>query len=160
VKYLIYAAIGLVLIIVQVLVSRIISIAGASPDFVLIFIVWLTVREGQFAGVVSGFALGLVLDIFSSGILGAHALSKTIACFLLGFFFDADMSEQRIRNWPFLVMTLGTAIVNNALYFFIYTRGSEISFGEFAFRYGALGALYTTVIAIIPLLYFMRKRAF
>jgi rod shape-determining protein MreD len=67
VKYLIYAAIGLVLIIVQVLVSRIISIAGASPDFVLIFIVWLTVREGQFAGVVSGFALGLVLDIFSSG---------------------------------------------------------------------------------------------
>ncbi|SRR5579884_3635960 len=159
-QYLSYAGLGLLIIIVQVLVSRFLSIAGVSPDFLLIFLVWLTMREGQFAGETGGFVLGLILDILSSSILGANALSKTAACFCIGYFFDRERIDQNIRNWPFLVLTLLAAIINNFLYYFLITRGSEISFGEFAFRYGAVGALYTVFIAIFPLLYWSRKRTY
>lgn len=158
--YLISAGIGLLVIVVQVLVSRFLSIAGVSPDFLLIFVVYLTIRDGQFVGIISAFVLGLLLDIFSSDILGAHALSVTIACFLVGFFYDRERTDQNIRNWPFLMLTLLGAIVNNALYYFLKTRGTEMSFAEFAFRYGAVGALYTVFIAIFPLLYWSRKRAY
>ena len=159
-KYLIYAVVGFLLIVIQVLVSRFLSIAGVSPDFLLIFLVWVTIREGQFAGETSGFVLGFVLDVMSGGIIGAQALSKTIACFLVGFFYNPERTEQNIRNWPFLLLTLLGSVVNNFLYYFLITRGSEISFGEFAFRYGAVGALYTVFIAIFPLLYWSRRRGY
>ena len=159
-KYLVYAGVGLLIIIVQVLVSRFLSIAGVSPDFLLIFLVYVTIREGQFAGETTAFVLGVLLDIFAQGIIGSQALSKTIACFLVGFFYNPDRIEQNIRNWPFLLLTLLGAFINNFLYYFLMTRGTDMSFGEFAFRYGAVGALYTVFIAIFPLLYWSRKRAY
>lgn len=158
--YLSYAGIGLGIVIFQVLVSRFLSIAGASPDFLLIFLIFITIREGQFIGMTSAFILGLTLDMFGSGTMGWHALSKTVACFLVGFFYNADRVEQYIRNWPFLLLTLLGALVNNALYYFLYTRGSNISFGDFSLLYGGVGATYTVAIAILPLLYWSRKRAF
>jgi len=96
----------------------------------------------------------------SSGILGAHALSLTVAGFLTGFFHDPERVEQNMRNWPFLLLTLLGAVINNTLYYFLMTRGTEMSFVEFAFRYGAVGALYTVFIAIFPLLYWSRKRSY
>jgi rod shape-determining protein MreD len=159
-KYLVYAGVGLLIIIVQVLISRFLSIAGVSPDFLLIFLVYITIREGQFAGETMAFTLGIVLDIFAQGIIGSQALSKTIACFLVGYFHNPERIEQNIRNWPFLLLTLLGAFINNFLYYFLMTRGTDMSFGEFAFRYGAVGALYTVFIAIFPLLYWSRKRAY
>ena len=126
----------------------------------MIYLVYITIREGQLAGETSGFVLGLLLDVLSSGILGAHMLSKTIACFLVGFFYDPEKIEQNIRNWPFLLLTLLAAVINNFIFYFLYTRASEITFGDFAFRYGAVAALYTVVVAILPLLYWSRRRAF
>jgi rod shape-determining protein MreD len=159
-QYLSYAGVGILLVIVQVLVSRFLSIAGVSPDFLLIFLVWLTIKEGQFVGETAGFVLGLTLDVVSSSILGVHALSKTAACFAIGFFFNPERIEQNLRNWPFLLLTLLAAVINNFLYYFLITRGSEITFADFAFRYGAVGALYTVFIAIFPLLYWSRKRSY
>ena len=160
-KYLIYAGIGLLLVVVQVLISRFLSIAGVSPDFVLIFLMWLVLREGQFVGETAGFLLGFSLDIFSSGaILGAHALSKTVACFLIGYFFNEERSEQQLQNWPFFILTLAGALINNLLYYFLTTRGTEISFNEFAIKFGVVGALYTVFVSIFPFLYWSRKRAF
>jgi membrane associated rhomboid family serine protease len=92
--------------------------------------------------------------------LGAHALSKTAACFVIGFFFNPERIEQNLRNWPFLLLTLLASVINNFLYYFLITRGSEITFADFAFRYGAVGALYTVFIAIFPLLYWSRKRTY
>ncbi|HEY3874320.1 MAG TPA: rod shape-determining protein MreD [Candidatus Kapabacteria bacterium] len=159
-QYLSYTGIGILIIIVQVLVSRFLSIAGVSPDFLLIFLIWLTIREGQFAGEIAAFVLGLLLDIMSSSMLGAHALSKTAACFIIGYFFNRERVEQNIRNWPFLLLTLLAAVINNSLYYFLTTVGTEMTFADFAFRYGAVGALYTVFIAIFPLLYWSRRRAY
>ena len=159
-EYLLYTGIGILIAGLQVLLSRFISIAGVSPDLVLIFLVWVAISRGQLAAILGGFILGLALDVLSSGLLGAHALALTVAGFLVGFFFDAERAEQNVRNWPFLVLTLLGAVVNNALYYFLLTRGTEMSFTEFVVRYGAVGALYTVFIAIFPLLYWSRKRTY
>lgn len=159
-QYLSYAGIGLGIVIFQVLISRFLSIAGASPDFLLIFLIFITIREGQFIGMTAALLLGLLLDLFGAGTLGWHAMSKVVACFLVGFFYNPDRAEQYIRNWPFLLLTLLGALVNNAIYYFLYTRGSNISFGDFSLLYGGVGATYTVAIAILPLLYWSRRRAY
>ena len=77
---------GVVLVILQVMTSDMLSIGGVLPDFVLIFLVWVVIEKGQLKGELTGFALGLGLDILSSGILGSQGLSKAIVGFLLGYF--------------------------------------------------------------------------
>src|ERR1041385_620784 len=97
--YLIEAAVAILAVIIQVVASSFVSILGAVPDLALIFVVWTVIKRGQLWAEITGFGLGLLLDIFSSGTLGSHSLSYTIVGFLLGYFFNEDMIEKRLRNW-------------------------------------------------------------
>ncbi|MCX6639605.1 MAG: rod shape-determining protein MreD [bacterium] len=75
---------GLVLLIVQsTLLSRF-NLFGIKPDLVVLFVVGRSLAEGPSAGVVWGFAFGLLLDAMSSGLLGLGALTYSLAGFLAG----------------------------------------------------------------------------
>ncbi|MDP4220210.1 MAG: rod shape-determining protein MreD [Bacteroidota bacterium] len=156
--YLIESAIALLLVIVQVLASRFISsFTGATPDLALIFLVYIIITRGQLVAELSGFVLGLALDILSSGSLGAHALSYTLAGFLLGYFFNEEVAKQRLRNWPFLLFVFAASLIANLIYYFFFTAGSGLSFIAYATEHGGLTVLYTVVAAIVPMYYWSRR---
>lgn len=155
--YLIESAVALLLVIVQVLASHYLSFAGAMPDLVLIYIAFVIITRGQLVAEITGFVLGLALDILSSGTLGAHALSFTLAGFLLGYFYNEELSKQRLRNWPFLLFVFAAAVIANLVYYFFFTAGSGLSFIAYATERGGLGALYTVVAAIVPMYYWSRR---
>ena len=50
------------------------SLFGSVPDFLLVGVYFTALRKGPFAGVVSGFALGLVGDLLGSGTVGLSSL--------------------------------------------------------------------------------------
>jgi rod shape-determining protein MreD len=145
-----------VLVIVQVLSSSAITVAGAQPDLVLIYLIWVTIERGQMAGELGGFGLGLGLDVLSGGILGSQALSKAIAGFLLGYFFNEEKTKQRLRNWPFLIFVALGAAINNVIYYGLFTQAST-GFLEYLTEHGGLSVLYTTIVAIAPMMYFSRR---
>jgi len=155
--YLIESAVALLLVIIDVLASRYITIAGAMPDLVLIFLAYIIVTRGQFVSQITGFVLGLALDIFSSGTLGAHALSLTVAGFLLGYFYDEELAKQRLRNWPFLLFVFAGSVIASLVYYFFFTAGSGLSFVAYATERGGLGTLFTVIVAIIPMYYWSRR---
>ncbi len=155
--YLIESAVALLLVIVDVLASRYITVADAMPDLVLIFLAYIIITRGQFAAQITGFVLGLALDIISSGTLGAHALSLTLAGFLLGYFFDDDLAKQRLRNWPFLLFVFAASVIANLVYYFFFTAGSGLSFFAYATERGGLGTLFTVIVAVIPMYYWSRR---
>ncbi|MFI5262945.1 MAG: rod shape-determining protein MreD [Candidatus Kapaibacterium sp.] len=155
--YLIESAVALLLVIVDVLASRYLTIAGAMPDLVLIFLAYIIITRGQFFAQIAGFVLGLALDIFSSGTLGAHALSFTLTGFLLGYFYDEELAKQRLRNWPFLLFVFTGSVVSNLVYYFFFTAGSGLSFIAYATERGGLGTLFTLIVAIIPMYYWSRR---
>jgi rod shape-determining protein MreD len=150
---------GIALVIIQTLTSDAISVAGVTPDFALIYLIWIVIRKGQLRGELSGFALGLGLDILSGGILGSQALSKTVAGFLLGYFYNEEKSNQRLRNWPFLLFVALAAVINNVIYYILFTQ-ARTGFLEYLTERGGYGVLYTTIVAIIPMIYFSRKTYF
>ena len=155
--YLIESVVALLLVIIDVLASRYITFAGAMPDLVVIFLAYIIITRGQFVAQITGFFLGLALDILSSGTLGAHALSLTLAGFLLGYFFDDDLAKQRLRNWPFLLFVFAASVIANLIYYFFFTAGSGLSFIAYATERGGLGTLYTVIVAVVPMYYWSRR---
>ncbi len=155
--YVIESVVALLLVIIDVLSSHYLSIGGAMPDLVLIFLAYIIITRGQFIAQITGFFLGLSLDVLSSGTLGSHALSMTIAGFLLGYFFDDEQAKQRLRNWPFLLFVFAASVINNLVYYFFFTAGSGLSFMAYTTERGGLGTLFTVIVAIVPMYYWSRR---
>lgn len=87
------------------------SVFGVSPDFVLLIIVYAAVKRGPLAGMVTGFAGGMMEGLFSPP-YGFHALAKTIIGFILGKF------EGILSLDPFfmkILLVLGATVVKGII---------------------------------------------
>lgn len=153
-----YVVKALVLLIVQANLVDMVSLKGITPDLLLIFIVYVAVREGQMTALPWGFFLGLVLDLTTGTVIGLSALSKTVAAFTAGYFFADNKITMTLATYRFLLLVFFTAFVHNAVYFVIFTMGGDIGFFGAVFGVGLASALFTTTIAILPMLIAARAR--
>jgi len=98
----------------QTVLAPMIQAFGVSPDFVLFFIVFLSLRHGALVGVFWGFIAGFTEDIYSDvHWLGAAALTKTVVGFAVG------QLEEKFINLGLVtkVAVLGVAFfLNDAVY--------------------------------------------
>ena len=79
---------GLIILAVQILLSDFLSITGIRPDFILIFIMYNSVRFGCFHGVSLGFILGIIADLLGIGTsFGLSPLTYTLTGYILGILF-------------------------------------------------------------------------
>lgn len=72
----------------------------ARPDFMLLAIVFWTLHEPRVAGQGLAFALGLLMDVSDSMLLGQHALAYVIAAY------GAQILRVRILAFPLGAQTL------------------------------------------------------
>lgn len=154
--YLVRAA---VLLVLQASLADLLSLRGVSPDLLLIFIVWLAVREGQLYALPYGFFLGLVLDLSTGTVVGLSALSKTVAAFTAGYFYSENKVSMTLSTYRFLLLVFFTAFVHNAVYFTVFTLGSDIGLLGAVFGLGLASALYAATVAVLPMLIAARGRA-
>ncbi|HET9135784.1 MAG TPA: hypothetical protein VFO76_04040, partial [Candidatus Kapabacteria bacterium] len=73
------------------------------------------------------------------------------------YFFNDDLIEKRLRNWPFLLFVFFAAIINNVIFYLFFMQASGISVVDFAITRGGLGVLYTTIVAVLPMLFASRR---
>jgi rod shape-determining protein MreD len=153
-----YAAAGLVLILVQLNLGYI-AVESVTPDLLVILTVFITLREGQLAGEIAGFLLGLMFDLISSDITGTNALSKMLAGFVAGFFYDPELDlTESIGSFRFLGVMAVAALVHNIVYYFFYVQPTDLNFGGFFLRSGIAATFYTTVVAVLVMLASARKQ--
>jgi rod shape-determining protein MreD len=86
-----YLALGAGLVVLQWLVLQHLSLWGATPDVVLLFLAWIALHTRRHTAAGTGFVLGAALDI-AYGTWGLHMLVKTITGFLLG---SIPVAEER-----------------------------------------------------------------
>lgn len=157
-RYAVYALIAIVLSLIQFSLLNFIEVQGITPDLLLVLCVWISIREGRFAGIIAGFLIGLTLDIVSFDLVGINAFTKTIAGFISGSFYQEGKEQLILHGLKFLLIVFISSFVHNLIYFFFYIKLSDITFISFFVKYGVAFSFYTTVFAIIPMLIKRKER--
>ena len=86
-KYLTYSLLCIATVLLQVTLFRFFAIQKITPDLLLILIIFISIREGQVAGILFGFFAGLLDDLTTANIVGLSAISKSFAGYIAGFFY-------------------------------------------------------------------------
>ncbi len=128
-------------------ISDLVAIKGVTPDFVLIALSAISMYEGRGNGTIWGLATGFVEDTLSSGLLGAHALTRT----LVSFFAGSIMSYRTLQSAYNLYasLTVGVlSLINNVILYIVVVQGGASWFKGLLMSV-FFPALYTTFWALI-----------
>jgi rod shape-determining protein MreD len=112
------------LIIITVIVSLLLNLlpwSGAAllshPDFILLILLYWGVHEPRTVGQGWGFALGLIMDVADSALLGQHAMVYVIAIFLAQLLrlrmLQLNVLEQALHIIAILFVSQGIGVLLN-----------------------------------------------
>lgn len=154
-----YTLFSLLLILLSTTLLRFLAIGDIVPDVLLIWIVYIAIREGQIAATTAGFLIGLTIDLLSGaeGMVGLAALTKSIAGFLAGYFYNENKTLQTLGGYQFLVAVGVVSLVHNVLYFLIFLQGTDLSWWKIIVSYGLTTTLFSTAAALLPMFIIARK---
>ena len=151
-----YAVAALAVMVVQMTFVPLIAVAGFTPDLLIMCLVTMGIRRGRVETTVGGFLIGLLQDLATTQFFGLAALSKSIAGFAAGAFSNENTAEQTLGSYRFPFTVLLISAIHNLPYYFIFYQGVDRSL-VMAVLISTLGtALYTAVIAILPMFWFAR----
>jgi rod shape-determining protein MreD len=158
-QYIRYSIATLFLLILQTTIIPFASIANIVPDILIVWIVYVAIKLGQIPATVAGFVIGIAVDLIGGHFVGLSALSKTVAGFFAGYFYNENKIDYTIGNYQFLIIVGLSSFFHNIIYFVIFVQGSEIGFWTAIFRFGLFSTIYTVAFAVFPMLIFSRKIA-
>jgi rod shape-determining protein MreD len=154
------ALIGLALLLLQTTFIPFLSIGGFLPDILLIWIVYVAVKRGQMEATVTGFLVGLLQDALTTQFFGLTALTKTVAGFAAGYFFNENSTEQTLGSYRFLLVVLLSSVVHNLIYYGIFLQGVQDSVFTTMIEFTIATSLYTALMSVLPMFTFVRKYRF
>ena len=126
-KIWIKAGIMIFTIILELLLGNILAFYTVKPDLILIVVICLSFLSDFQEGAIIGFAGGLLKDIFSVGLLGAHALVKTAIGYLSGIIRERIFYQHLL--WLIAITTFIFTFLNNIfLYYLLKSLYSEYIF--------------------------------
>ena len=158
-RYLRYGIFTVILLVFQTTFVPFASISNIVPDLLLIWIIFVAIKLGQIPATVAGFAIGLAIDLISGHFIGLSALSKTVAGFFAGYFYNENKTDYTLGSYQFLIIVGLTSLIHNVIYFVIFVQGSEIGFWSAIFRFGLFSTIYTIALAVLSVFAFSRKIA-
>jgi rod shape-determining protein MreD len=152
-----YALVSVLLIILQTTLVHLLNLEGIIPDILAIWVIYIALMNGQMEGTLWGFGIGLVLDMTTPDFIGLSALAKTICGFLAGYFYNENKTRMVLGSYRFVLIVFFVTLIQNIIYFIIFTRGSDIDLAHAVFQFGLTTALYTSIVTLFPVFIFSRK---
>ncbi len=126
------------------------SLAGVSPNIMVILVSTIGFAKGGNQGMTVGMICGIILDIFSSGFFGMYALIFVVIGFLNGsfrqIFFGDDM------KLPLLLIGSSDLIYGGMVYIFTYISRGRLDFPFYFMNLMMPEMVYTILVSLI--LYF------
>jgi len=93
-------AIIVITLVIQLTLVNSVTVLGLKPDLIMVVVVVFSLMKGEKEGAISGFASGLLQDIFSTGLLGINALAKTVIGFICGILKEKIFHEHILFMIP------------------------------------------------------------
>lgn len=154
------ALIALALLLLQTTFIPFLSVAGFLPDLLLIWVVYIAVTRGQMEAAVTGFVVGLLQDVVTMQFFGLTALTKTVAGFVAGYFFNENSTEQTLGSYRFLMIILLSSFVHNVIYYGIFLQGIQDAVFTTTLEFSIATSVYTGLLGVLPMFSFVRKYRF
>lgn len=136
----------LMVIIYQSIISAGIKIAGIGLDLPLIILVYVSLTRGPVYGALFGFASGLLLDVYSPGLLGLDALLRTLLGFLVGNFRNKLFLETLYSKSGMVFV----ALLCHDLAYYLLATGFQVGATIYILLFESFpSALYTTAVGML-----------
>ncbi len=144
--------IALLIVGLQWLVLGRLSLWGATPDAVLLYVAWIGLRFGKRVGSMTGFTLGLLLDVIY-GTWGIQMFVKTLIGFLVGLFPANERETLMIMPQQAFLGSLLIALLHNGLLvsFIALISGARSLFLVAALWIGS--SVYTALVGTLAALF-------
>lgn len=133
------------LIFYQSLLSGAVAIMGIKLDLAIIILVYVALTRGPTYGIVFGFLIGLLLDVFTPQTLGWGALVKCLIGFTLGSFKDNLYLESLFSKGAVIFLAL---ILNDAFYYLFLTGFGPATFTTLS-SHSLPSAVYTSAAGML-----------
>lgn len=115
-KYVVYAALVLLVVPLQIALFDRISVAGVHPDLALITVCLIGLQVGEAEAITMGVALGFILDLFSGGAHWGNLFLKPVVGLLAG---RARRSLVNFTPKFALLLLFGLSIVSGLVMFLL-----------------------------------------
>lgn len=132
----------------QVALGRYLTIAGAQPDLVLVFVIFFSVFLGAGRGLETGVVAGLLKDIFSIDVFGMNALVLGLTGLAAGYLSAKFFRESKRTHF---LMTFFFALFSMALTWALAgaVSGSRtIGLAEYLAVSAMPSSLYTAALSV------------
>lgn len=154
-----WAKAGIIIITIsaELVLANLLGIHTVRPDFILIVVICLSFLSGTEEGVISGFAGGLLKDIFSVHVLGINALVKTVIGYLSGILREKIFYQHLL--WLVVISTFIFTIINNLLtYLLLNALHSNYDFAVMTKSFTLIQAIINSIFA--PLIFWGIRKLF
>jgi len=123
-----YAVIFIVLVLIQVLILNQMQISGyLNPYMYILFVMLLPLSAPRYIVLLSGFLIGLTIDIFSNS-LGLHAAATVFVAYIRPFVVRSISDrEEEINDYP--------GLKQNKFSWFLYYSSVMVFFHHFILFY-------------------------
>lgn len=136
--------IGFGFILAEVFIFQHLSFFGATPDPLLIYVLWLAMKYDRVKLVLIVAGLSLLQDALFD-YWGLHMFSKTLLCFM-GFNFLNSKKESRLLIWQIFVVILIAAISHNFIFLGLASFVDAYSTGFSPIIFILVNSLYTALL--------------
>ncbi len=126
------------------------SLAGVSPNILIILVSVIGFAKGANPGMTVGVICGLLLDIYASGYFGMYALIFVVIGFLNGSFRQVFFGDD--MKLPLLLIGSSDLIYGAMVYVFTYVPRGKIDITYYFMNVMMPEAVYTVLVSLI--LYF------
>ena len=144
----------IVVLLVQIYVAQMLEVWGIRPDFLLVFLVYVSARLGRTTGILWGFAAGLFQDLTGSlSVLGANALAKSIVGYTAGTLNgNPAVWTPRIMNLYIYGSLLTHAVVYEVIMIMGFEAGPGVVLAKILLETLISGVMITGMRFLIPLM--------
>jgi len=157
-KFLYSLLVFIPILIVQITLITFITWNSIAPNFILILLVFYTIKNNQLFGTVLGFTYGLLLDLFTGGLLGSAMLSFTVSGFIAGYFLNENKRHIYFKPLNFSLIVLLCAIISSIMFSFFSTIDFSRNIFTSIFEDGLLPGFYTAIVALILIYFYPRRK--
>lgn len=159
-RFLRYVIIGAIVLVIQRLGDDFFTISSVAPQFILLYVVYVSMREGQMAGMINGFIAGLLNDLITTHFIGYTAFLGVIAAFVAGFFYKESDIELVGRTLNFSWVSSLSIFIAQIFSLPLIQSGSDLNYFYLFLKFTFGVTIYTAVFSLILIFSIGRKTGY